>query len=359
MRVLLQETDVIAPHFKKRLSGVTSTIIQLIPLQRRQGIRISTLGVGLPKNLPALTFKDLLGLWKSPTDKPFRIWHARRNIEMLCGVFLRDILRMKLKLIFTSASQRHHKPFTKWLIRRMDKVIATSLRTGAYLEVPYQVIMHGVDVERFSPPKTIDDHFSSSGFLGKYAVGCFGRLRYSKGVDLFVDAMIALLPRYPDWTAIIAGRTMMQHYHFEKKLHQKIAEFDLSDRIIFLGEILDAPLWYRRLSLYVAPSRIEGFGLTPLEAMASQTAVVTSDVGVYKELVVEGTGTVVKAGDLQALTTAIEPYLADLEKTLVAGERALFHVRAHFPLEKEAAAIGNVYETMFAEKNFKHIQSFS
>lgn len=350
MRMSLQETEVIAPHFKKRLSGVTSTVIQLIPLQREQGVRISTLGFGLPENLPALGFRDLFGLWKSPKGKPFRIWHARRNIEMLCGVFLRDILKMKLKLVFTSASRRHHKSFTKWLLRRMDRVIATSVQTGSYLEVPYRVIMHGVDVRRFSPPKTLDDHFSSSGLPGKYAVGCFGRVRYLKGTDLFVESMIALLPRYPDWTALIAGRTTEQHYKFEKKLRQRIADAGLEERIIFLGELLNTPLWYRRLSLYVTPSRLEGFGLTPLEAMASQTAVVASDVGVFKELVVEGTGTVVKAGDSLALTAAIEPYFADVEKTLAAGEKALAHVRTHFPLEKEASEIKSVYEELFAEK---------
>lgn len=85
MRMSLQETEVIAPHFKRRLSGVTSTIIQLVPLQREQGVRISTLGFGLPENLPALGFRDLFGLWKSPKGKSFRIWHARRNIEMLLG----------------------------------------------------------------------------------------------------------------------------------------------------------------------------------------------------------------------------------------------------------------------------------
>ncbi|MBX4335089.1 glycosyltransferase family 4 protein [Bartonella raoultii] len=353
MRISLQETEVIAPHFKKRLSGVTSTVIQLVPLQRKKGIYISTFGFGLPKNLPVLAFKDLFGLWKSPKNRPFRIWHARRNIEMLFGVFLRDVLRMKLKLVFTSASRRHHKSFTKWLIRRMDRVIATSVCTGTYLEVPHKVIMHGVDVNRFSPPKTLDDCFSSSGLPGKYAVGCFGRVRYLKGTDLFVEAMIALLPRYPEWTALIAGRTTEQHYNFEKKLRQKIAEAGLKERIIFLGELLNTPLWYRRLSLYVTPSRLEGFGLTPLEAMASKTAVVASDVGVFKELVIEGTGTVVQAGDGEALVTAIEPYFADLEKTMEAGKKALDHVRTHFPLEKEATEIGRVYEEIFAEKCFK------
>ena len=57
----------------------------------------------------------------------------------------------------------------------------------------------------------------------------------------------------------------------------------------------DIKLWYRRISLYVAPSRNEGFGLTPLEAMASGSPVVASDAGAYADLIVEGeTGFVVR-----------------------------------------------------------------
>lgn len=103
---------------------------------------------------------------------------------MLAGIFMRDVLRMKLRLIFTSAAQRDHKPFTKWLIRRMNAVIATSGRSGSFLEVPHQVIMHGVDLERFHPPVGDEDSFAASGLPGKYAVGCFGRVRSSKGTDL-------------------------------------------------------------------------------------------------------------------------------------------------------------------------------
>lgn len=110
----------------------------------------------------------------------------------------------------------------------------------------------------------------------------------------------------------------------------------------------DIRVWYRRLTLYVAPSRNEGFGLTPLEAMASQTAVVASDAGAYAEMIVEGTGTSVAAGDGDALRKAIEPYLADPALAERDGENALRHVRATFPLEKEAAAISAVYERVFA-----------
>jgi len=350
-RIPVSEAEIIAPNFKKRLSGVTSTIIQLIPRQRAAGVKIAALSPkgGLPDDLPSISRLSLLGLWKAPKEQKFRIWHARRNVEMVAGIIMRDILRMKLKLLFTSAAQRRHKPFTKWLIRRMDRVIATCARSGSFLEVPHTVIMHGVDIGAFTPPAGAEDNFSASGLPGKYAIGCFGRIRHQKGTDIFVNAMIDLLPRYPQWTAVITGRITPEHQVFADGLKAKIAEAGLSDRIIFLGEVPNVKQWYRRLTLYVAPSRNEGFGLTPLEAMASQTAVVASDAGAYPELIAAGTGAVVPAGDLQAMEKATEPYLSDPQKAIEAGKKALAHVRAHFPLEREANAINEVYEEMQKE----------
>ena len=341
--------EVIAPNFKRRLSGVTSTIIQLVPVQMRT-LGIATIGPGLPDTLPKLRFRQLFGLLKRPKKRPFRIWHARRNPEMLVGIVLRDIFRAPVKLLFTSAAQRDHKPYTKWLIRRMDAVIATSGRSGSFLEVPHTVVMHGIDLEEFHPPRTKDDDFANSGLPGRYAIGCFGRIRHQKGTDLFVDAMVGLLPRFPEWTAVITGRVTPEHRGFADELKAKVERAGLSERIVFLGEVPDVKVWYRRVSLYVAPSRNEGFGLTPLEAMASRTAVVASDAGAYAELIVPGkTGAVVPAGDGDALREAIRPYLADPGLARKQGEAGLAEVIERFPLEREARAIGDVYETMWSK----------
>ncbi|MFP5076683.1 glycosyltransferase family 4 protein [Rhizobium sp. YIM 134829] len=345
----LGDTEILAPHFKRRLSGVTSSIIQLVPAQRRHGDRVATIGPGLPAFLPHLPLTALLGLWSPPRRRAGRIWHARRNIEMLPGILMRDLLRMKLTLLFTSAAQRRHSAWTRFLIGRMDGVVATSARSGSFLEVPHRVIRHGIDLARFHPPASPEDEMAATGLPGRHLIGCFGRIRHQKGTDLFVDAMIALLPRYPDWTAILCGRITPEHTVFGDALKGKIAAAGLAERILFLGEVEDVRPWYRRLSLYVAPSRNEGFGLTPLEAMASQTAVVASDAGAYAEMILEGeTGAVVPAGDGDALTRAIEPYLADPARAELHGERGLDHVRAHFAIEREAAALSEVYEALFA-----------
>ncbi|MBC2886006.1 glycosyltransferase family 4 protein [Ochrobactrum sp. CM-21-5] len=354
MQVPVKDVEIVAPNFKRRLSGVTSTIVVLVPLQRRLGIKIAAFGPGLPATLPHIVLRDFLGFWKRPRSSvPNRVWHARRNVEMLAGIFMRDVLRMRLKLLFTSASQRHHKRFTKWLIQRMDGVIATSRKTAAYLDVPNTVIMHGIDLTQFRPPSEPEDFLSASDIDGKFAIGCFGRVRHQKGTDLFVDSMIALLPKYPDWVAVVAGRATTEHQAFERALRDKVKKAGLSNRIVFLGEVAftgegeSIPVWYRRLTVYVAPSRREGFGLTPLEAMASQTAVVASDAGAYPELIVEGqTGHVVPAGDLQAMQDAIEAYLQNPDIALAHGRQALTHTRQNFPLEGEAEKIGALYNEL-------------
>ena len=341
----LADITVIAPHFKRRLSGVTSTVIQLVPAQRRHGRGIVTLGPGLPDHLPKMHWRQLPALWRAPKGAPVRIWHARRNNEMLFGIFLRDVLRMPLKLLFTSAAQRRHTGYTRWLISKMDAVVATSARSGSFLKVPHTVIRHGVDTELFHPGEETSDTIAATGLPGRHLVGCFGRVRHQKGTDLFVRAMIELLPEFLDWTAVISGRVTPEHQGFADKLKADIAAAGLSSRIVFLGEVDDIKPWYRRLSLYVAPSRNEGFGLTPLESMASGTAAVTSDAGAYAEMIVENvTGKVVPAGNYEALRDAIRVYLSSPAATEEANRVSRQHVLDNFALENEVGGLEKVYD---------------
>ncbi|MDW6021645.1 glycosyltransferase family 4 protein [Mesorhizobium sp. BAC0120] len=233
----------------------------------------------------------------------------------------------------------------------MDAVITTSERSGSFLEVPYTVVPHGTDFEAFHPPRRSEDDFAASGLPGKYAVGCTGRIRHQKGTDLFVHAMLQLLPHYPDWTAVITGRTSPDNLSFERELKSRIAAAGLTQRIVFLGDVDDISLWYRRFTLFVAPSRQEGFGLTPLEAMASETAVVASDAGSYPSMIRPGiNGTIVPAGDRDALVAAIEPYFLAPGLAKEQGRAALEFVHANFSIEAEARRIRAVYDRLWTEQ---------
>lgn len=345
----MAQVEVIAPNMKQRLSGVTSTIVQLVPIQA-QNLGITTIGPGLPDSLPRMRWWQVFSLLKRPRSGRKRIWHARRNPEMLAGVVLRSVFRAPLSLVFTSAAQRDHRRWTKFLIRQMDAVIATSRKSAAYLKVPNTVVMHGVDTGRFTPPA---DRAAALRVLGldpaqNYA-GCFGRVRHQKGTDLYVDAMIALLPTRPGWSAVVAGRATAQHAEFEQNLKDRVAAAGLGDRILFVGEVDDITPWFGAMSLYIAPQRWEGFGLTPLEAMASGVPVVATDVGAFSELVVEAvTGNVVAREDLPAMIAAAGRFMDDEAARKAAADAALAHARAVFPLRREAEGIRQVYDRLWA-----------
>ena len=343
------EIEVVATNFNWRQSGGTTAVAQLVPEQAKT-LRIVALGFDLPPRVPRMRWRDVPRLLSRPRRRPVRIWHCRRNNEMLPGILLRYVLRAPIRLIFNSAGQRRHKVTTRWMLRRMDAVIATSERSGSYLDVPCTVVPHGTDMSVFHPPQEPADCFAASGLPGSYAIGCTGRIRHQKGTDVFVEAMIRLLPHYPEWTAIVTGRTTTDNQLFERGLRERVSRAGLEERILFLGDVDDIALWYRRMSLFVAPSRNEGFGLTPLEAMASGTAVVTTDAGSYPSMVRDGfNGAMVPAGDPDALTRAIEPYLKDPALAEVHGRNALDFVQENFSLSAEAGAIRAVYERLWAE----------
>jgi mannosyltransferase len=288
---------------------------------------------------------DLVKLWRR---RNALIWHARRNNEMIVGVVLRW-LGWPLKLVFTSAAQRHHTWITRWLIRRMDAIIATSDISASFLKRPATVIPHGVDTEAYAPPENRAAAFAEAGLPGRYAIGCFGRVRAQKGSDVFVDAMCRLLPHYPDFTAVIVGAITPEQTGFANDLKQRIEAAGLQSRIVITGElpIEEVQRWYRRLTIYAFTSRNEGFGLTLIEAMAVGAALVASRAGAAELVVEDGlTGVLTPPGDADALVVALEPLMRDPASAADMGARGRARVLEKFSLDAEARRIADVYRRL-------------
>ena len=104
------------------------------------------------------------------------------------------------------------------------------------------------------------------------------------------------------------------------------------------------PRWYQALDLFVAPQRWEGFGVTPLEAMACGVPVVATTVGAFDELVVDGeTGRLIPPGDVERMRVAVAGVLSSpdtLRRWSVAARR---RVEEEFRIEDEAAALNALY----------------
>jgi mannosyltransferase len=264
---------------------------------------------------------------------------------MIVGVILRW-LGWKHTLVFTSAGGGRQTWITRFLIRSMDAIIATSEQAASVLERPSTVIHHGVDTGLYRPPADRSAAFAAAVLPGRYAIGCFGRIRPQKGTDVFVEAMCRLLPRYKDFTAVVVGAIGKEHEGYLVELRARAADAGIGDRLLILGErpSSELPLWFQRISIYAFTSRREGFGLTLLEAMSSGVALVAARSGAAEIVVAPGeTGLLVPPGDVEALVAALEPLLRDPSLAEQFGRRARARAEQAYGIDAEAAAIVAVY----------------
>ncbi len=342
----IHDVEVIAPNLKRRLSGVTTTVLRLVPAQAEL-IGITTTGPGLPETVP---HTPLWRMFFLPRNR-WQVWHARRNTEMVLGLLLRHVLRRKLRLLFTSAAQRDHSSYTKALIAHMDAVIATSPQAASYLDRPATVIMHGVDTEEFQPANDKAALRYSLGLPPGVLIGCFGRVRSQKGVDVLVDAAIEVLPRHPLAKIVFTGRVTPDNQGFVDDLVERLKEAGLADRVIWRGEVSwgDLVKHFQAMDLFVAPARWEGFGLTPIEAMACGVPVIATRVGAFEAQVIEGvTGRLVAPGDAEALAAAMDGMLSDPVKLAQFGVAGRKHVLQNFTIQREAREVVEVYRDLLA-----------
>ena len=342
--------DVVVTNLHRRYTGVSATVKALVPHQRQQldvavwdwgGLGLDH-GAGGEVHLAQL----LRWGWTAPRVGRWRIWHARRDNEILIGLLLRSILRQPWKVVFTSAAPKRPGWWLRHLLRHCDAVIATSPRSAEFLERCDAVIFHGVDCQVFQPPADRQAALAEVGLAGKQVIASFGRIRPSKGTDLFVDALIQLLPRHSGWMGVVTGLCQRRDQPFLDSLKQRIHAAGLEQRIWFVGDLEPAEIrrWYQRASICVAASRREGFGLTPLEAMASGSVPVTSGAGAWPWIIRPAFGCATETGEVAPLFSCLDALTGDAERLDQMAAAARSVVVNEFSIKSEAEYIYQVYD---------------
>lgn len=197
------------------------------------------------------------------------------------------------------------KPFTRWIWRRADRVVAVceslgglTLQTSPGLR--YSVVPNGVDLARFCPPGTERSN-------GRRTIRCLAvaRLIERKGLGDLIRAF-ARLERGRFELEIVGGGPD------EAVLRGLVSSYGLDQEVRFRG-VLDRSAVaqrYREADLFTLPSSAEAFGNVFAEALASGLPIVASNVGGIPELVEHGSnGLLVTPGDVEGLAGAIR-YLA-------------------------------------------------
>lgn len=131
-----------------------------------------------------------------------------------------------------------------------------------------------------------------------------------KGYHILVEALAPL--KHIDWRLTIAG-ALDRHPGAVETVQKAIQANGLEDRVTLAGKVVPATLerHYESADLFVSASLFEGYGMVLAEAMARGLPMVIAAGGAAAETAGEAAALHVEAGNVAALTAAIERALID------------------------------------------------
>ncbi len=232
--------------------------------------------------------------------------------------------------------------------KRADRVLTVSESSKRdilrFVDIPPEridVIYNAYD-ERFSrAPRDEDvervrERYQLHGEFVMYA----GNVKPHKNVERLIDAFHLVRHRGLDHLKLIViGDELTKYTALRRAVHRH----NLHKYVRFLGYMPEDTLavMYRLAAVFVFPSLYEGFGLPPLEAMASGTPVVTSNVSSMPEVAGDA-ALLVNPLDTEAIADGIERVLSD--RTLNADLRRRGLARARqFSWEASVKRVHEIY----------------
>ena len=350
--------------------GVTSHVMDLARQYRTMGHSVALAGPARSAQPPNSYTQYIGGTFRFPTpgdnafvnlnpligdsvrrflsDQEFDVVHVHEPFLGFIGSnFLRHTSALRIGT-FHATREGPHLPYAVFqpLIARWSRLLdgriavsETAKQTvGRYFPGEYTTIPNGIEFARFAGPAR------KAHKRRRQTILFVGRLEERKGVSYLLKAYGELKRRLPRVNLVLIGDGRGRQKY--EKLAARMGLEDVAFRGFVPAEKL--PDYYRNADVVCQPSTCnESFGITVLEAMASGTPVVSSNIAGFHDLVEDGvTGLSVAPKDSAALADALEAVLTDssLSRSLAASGRA--HAE-QFDWPVVAQRLVNFYETVY------------
>ena len=193
--------------------------------------------------------------------------------------------------------------------RRLDYLIAVSESArslvSSHFPGDYELIPNGIDMQKFSRAREHPDNLPPA----EPVILFVGRNEKRKGLSVLLKALPILLREVPDCRLVLVGEGLGD------RAVLRGLDSPLREHVSAIGYVSDEglPAYYGAADIFCAPALGgESFGVVLLEAMASGTAVVASDIPGYRDVLDRaGGGRLFKTGDPEDLAVALTMLLKD------------------------------------------------
>jgi glycosyltransferase involved in cell wall biosynthesis len=239
--------------------------------------------------------------------------------------------------------------------RRADRILTVSETSKVdilrFFQVPAEkiTVIHNAIDERFrtAPSEAVVELVRERYQLKDQFVLYVGNIKPHKNLERLIDAFSRLRRHGADHLKLLIIGDQISKY---QGLRRAVHKHKLHKHVRFLGfvPLETLAVLYRLADVFVFPSLYEGFGLPPLEAMASGTPVVTSNVSSLPEVVGDA-AILVDPYDPQSIADGMRKVLEDADLRAGLSARGLEQARK-YSWERSVERIRQIYEEVAAEQ---------
>lgn len=255
------------------------------------------------------------------------------------GVSFKDWLRYRRDLFFR---------------RFVDHFVVVSEKLGDTLKdqgVPHNRITfigHGIDISKKGDSLRGDAIRSRHGISpDQILLGTVGRMVEVKNHRFFLLGAQKVLETLPEMVFVLVGDGPLRG-----SLERLAEELGIRDAVVFTGWTNQVEEYLVAFDIFVSCSITESQGLSILEAMSLEKAVVATDVDQISETVIDGeTGVLVPPNDLEALARGIIRLGSDQNLRKALGKKARRLVEMRYSLQSMVKQTAALYEALRGENN--------
>lgn len=244
--------------------------------------------------------------------------------------------------MFQAARMPLIRELTRAALKKMKKVLALSQALEKEVQAigispaRIEIVPNGVDLTRFPMGESHREP------IILYVASLIER----KGPEFLIQAFHGVKERYPQAQLILIGDGPQR-----QELEKMVASLENSDSVQFLGWQTQQKVseWMRKARVFVLPSVEEGLGVVLLEALASGTVCVGSNVGGIPDVISPEVGRLVPPRDPKSLQTALEGLLENDETWQRLSQNARRRAEDVYDWDRIASRIRSIYQTFIEQ----------
>ncbi|MGI0118034.1 glycosyltransferase [Zooshikella sp. RANM57] len=270
------------------------------------------------KQMKGFRFKAIYQLWKYCKDKAFDVIITHRFKSYDVMLIANKLLKVKNCISVVHGigdfDRVYRRLISNLLVDEKWTIIAVSKTVKEYL-IKQCKCFNDYNVKVI--PNAVDLEYIESNMLEKNAarqeigvderdiiIGTIGRLVKVKGHEYLIKSFAKIAQEDNKIKLLIVGGGGL-----ECSLRSLVEDLEISDKVLFAGEIFNAYKFLKAFDLFVLPSLEEGMPLVLFEALIAKVPIISTNVGGIPEVLNAEIAKLIPPRDIDSLTAKMKEIL--------------------------------------------------